>query len=78
MVRELLTFSGSRHLAKYCADIVALSVPLLSALFLRRAGDRHLTSYDSRWKSSEPHSVCIGCFCSWCHVGFCSKHVQRS
>ena len=33
-------------------QIVALSVPLLSAFLLLCAGDRQWTSCDSRWKSS--------------------------
>ena len=58
--------------------IVALSVPLLSAYLLLRAGDRHWIFCDIRWKSSEPHFACIVYFCSWCRVGLCSKHVQHS
>ena len=58
--------------------IVALSVPLLSSHLLLRAGDRHWTSCDIRWKFSEPHFACIGYVCSWCRVGLCSKQVQHS
>ena len=44
--------------------IVALSVPLISAHLLPRAGDRHSISCDIQWKSSEPHFACIGYLCS--------------
>ena len=43
-----------------------------------RAGDRHCSSCDSQWQSSEPHSVCIGCYCSWYRVGLYSKLEQHS
>ena len=74
MVVELLTFSGSRHLAKYYADSSSeCSFTLKHIVFCMLVID---TGHPV--ESSDPQFACIEYFCSWCRVGLCSKQVQHS
>ena len=74
---EKLTFSGSRYLAKYCADSSS-ECSFTFSMFASACRWSTPTFCDIRWKSSEPHFACIWYFCSWCRVCLWSKLVQHN
>ena len=77
VVIEWQKFSGSRHLAKYCADSSS-ECSLTFSISASTYKYQHWTSCDNQWQSSEPISVYNGCFCSLCRAGLYSKQVQHS